>query len=102
MRIWREETFGPVATITGYDGADEAVRLANDTDYGLSATISGDPAAAAKVAPKLRAGLVTINNWIGGGGTPFGGYKQSGNGREGGKFGLVDFMEVKTIVGEMA
>jgi aldehyde dehydrogenase (NAD+) len=99
MRIWREETFGPVATITGYDGADEAVTLANDTEYGLSATISGDPAEAAKVAPRLRAGLVSINNWIGGNGTPFGGYKQSGNGREGGKFGLVDFMEVKTIVG---
>ena len=102
MRIWREETFGPVATITGYTGADEGVRLANDTDYGLSATISGDPAAAAKVAGKLRAGLVSINSWSGGGGTPFGGYKQSGNGREGGKFGLVDFMEVKTIVGEAA
>ena len=102
MRIWREETFGPVATITGYNGADEAVRLANDTDYGLSATISGDPAAAAAVAPKLRAGLVSINSWSGGGGTPFGGYKQSGNGREGGKFGLVDFMEVKTIVGAPA
>ena len=99
MRIWREETFGPVATITGYDGADEAVRLANDTEYGLSATISGDPAAAAEVAPRLRAGLVSINSWAGGNGTPFGGYKQSGNGREGGKFGLVDFMEVKTIVG---
>ena len=102
MRIWREETFGPVATITRYEGADEAIRLANDTDYGLSATISGDPAAAARIAPKLRAGLVSINSWSGGGGTPFGGYKQSGNGREGGKFGLVDFMEVKTIVGEPA
>ena len=100
MRIWREETFGPVATITGYDDREQAVKLANDTDYGLSATISGDPAEAATVAPRLRAGLVTINGWSGGGGTPFGGYKQSGNGREGGKFGLVDFMEVKTIVGE--
>ena len=75
------------------------MRLANDTEYGLSATISGDPAEAAKVASKLRAGLVSINSWTGGNGTPFGGYKQSGNGREGGKFGLVDFMEVKTIVG---
>lgn len=102
MRIWREETFGPVATLTPYADAEEAVSLANDTDYGLSATISGDPAAAAKVAPRLRAGLVSINTWGGGGGTPFGGYKQSGNGREGGKFGLVDFMEVKTIVGEAA
>lgn len=100
MRIWREETFGPVATITAYDDAEQAIELANDTEYGLSATISGDPAEAAKVAPRLRAGLVTINAWSGGGGTPFGGYKQSGNGREGGKYGIADFCELKTIVGE--
>jgi len=102
MRIAREETFGPVATITAYESQDEAVRLANDTPYGLSATISGDPAAAAKVAPRLRAGLVTINAWAPDGAGPFGGYKQSGNGREGGKYGLTDFMEVKTVVGEPA
>jgi aldehyde dehydrogenase (NAD+) len=102
MRIAQEETFGPVATITAYDSQDEAVRLANDTPYGLSATISGDPAAAAKVAPRLRAGLVTINSWAPDGAGPFGGYKQSGNGREGGKYGLTDFMEVKTVVGEPA
>ncbi|MEO7688699.1 MAG: aldehyde dehydrogenase family protein [Sphingomonas sp.] len=102
MRIAQEETFGPVATITSYDSQDEAVRIANDTPYGLSATISGDPAAAAKVAPRLRAGLVTINSWAPDGAGPFGGYKQSGNGREGGKYGLTDFMEVKTIVGEPA
>jgi len=101
MRIAQEETFGPVATITVYDDQDEAVRIANDTPYGLSATISGDPAAASKVAPRLRAGLVTINSWGGTrDGAPFGGYKQSGNGREGGKYGLADFMEVKTISGE--
>ncbi|MEO5868068.1 MAG: aldehyde dehydrogenase family protein [Sphingomonas sp.] len=102
MRIYREETFGPVATITTYESGDEAIAMANDTDYGLSATISGDPAEAAKIAGRLRAGLVTINAWSGGGGTPFGGYKQSGNGREGGKYGLTDFMELKTIVGEPA
>ena len=102
MRIAQEETFGPVATITAYESQDEAVRIANDTPYGLSATISGDPAAAAKVAPRLRAGLVTINSWAPDGSGPFGGYKQSGNGREGGKYGLTDFMEVKTIVGEPA
>lgn len=102
MRIYREETFGPVATITKYTDADDPIEMANDTVYGLSATISGDPAEAAKVAPKLRAGLVTINAWSGGGGTPFGGYKQSGNGREGGKYGIADFMELKTIVGEPA
>lgn len=102
MRIYREETFGPVATITTYDDHDQAVEMANDTDYGLSATISGDPAEAAKVAGKLRAGLVTINSWGPTPGTAFGGFKQSGNGREGGKYGLTDFMEIKTIVGEPA
>jgi aldehyde dehydrogenase (NAD+) len=102
MRIWREETFGPVATITSYDNAEQAIQLANDTDYGLSATVSGDPAKASEVASKLRAGLVSINSWTGGNGTPFGGYKQSGNGREGGKFGIADFLEVKTIIGEAA
>lgn len=102
MRIYREETFGPIATITTYDDRDQAVEMANDTEYGLSATISGDPAEAAKIAGKLRAGLVTINTWGPTPGTAFGGYKQSGNGREGGKFGLTDFMEVKTIVGEPA
>ncbi|WP_277968614.1 aldehyde dehydrogenase family protein [Sphingomonas echinoides] len=100
MRIAQEEVFGPVATITRYETEDEAVKIANGTPYGLSATISGDPAAAAKVAPRLRAGLVTINSWSPDGNAPFGGYKQSGNGRENGKFGLADFMEVKTVVGE--
>lgn len=102
MRIAQEEVFGPVATITRYDTEDEAVKIANGTPFGLSATISGDPAAAAKVAPRLRAGLVTINSWSPDGNAPFGGYKQSGNGRENGKFGLTDFMEVKTVVGEPA
>jgi aldehyde dehydrogenase (NAD+) len=99
MRIWREEVFGPVATLTNYADAEDAIRLANDTDYGLSATITGDPAEAAEVAPRLRAGLVTINGWSPDLGAPFGGYKQSGNGRENGRYGLVDFMEVKTITG---
>ncbi|MFA5989952.1 MAG: aldehyde dehydrogenase family protein [Sphingomonas sp.] len=102
MRIWREEIFGPVATITGYATREEAIRLANDTPYGLSATISGDPAEAAKVAPRLRAGLVTINGWSPDGNAPFGGYKQSGNGRENGRYGLADFMEVKTVIGTPA
>ncbi|WP_375395587.1 aldehyde dehydrogenase family protein [uncultured Sphingomonas sp.] len=102
MRIAKEETFGPVATITSYGYEAEAIRIANDTPYGLSATISGDPAAAAKVAPKLRAGLVTINSWSPDTGAPFGGYKQSGNGRENGRYGLTDFMEVKTVVGAPA
>jgi aldehyde dehydrogenase (NAD+) len=99
MRIAREEVFGPVATITAYDDEEHAIRLANDTEYGLSATISGDAAEAARIAPRLRAGMVTINGWSGGGGAPFGGYKQSGNGREGGKYGLADFMEIKAVIG---
>ena len=99
MRIAREETFGPVATLMPYDSLDEAVEIANDTDYGLSAVISGDPAKAADVAPKLRAGMVAVNAWGPGPGAPFGGYKASGNGREGGLFGLKDFMEIKAISG---
>jgi aldehyde dehydrogenase (NAD+) len=99
MRIAKEETFGPVATLMPYDSLEQAVEIANDTDYGLSAVISGDPAKAADIAPKLRAGMVAINNWGPSPGSPFGGYKQSGNGREGGLFGLKDFMEVKAISG---
>ncbi len=99
MRIAQEEVFGPVATIMSYDTIDDAVEIANDTVYGLSAVISGDPAEAAKVAPRLRAGMVIVNGWGPAPGAPFGGYKQSGNGREAGLFGLKDFMEVKSVVG---
>jgi aldehyde dehydrogenase (NAD+) len=99
MRIAKEEVFGPVATVFAYDTLDQAIEMANDTEYGLSSVISGDPAEAAKVAPKLRAGMVAVNNWGPAPGAPFGGYKQSGNGREGGLFGLKDFMEVKAISG---
>jgi len=99
MRIAKEEVFGPVATVMSYSTLDEGVKIANDTDYGLSAVISGDPTAAAKIAPKLRAGMVAVNNWGPAPGAPFGGYKQSGNGREGGIFGLKDFMEMKAISG---
>jgi aldehyde dehydrogenase (NAD+) len=102
MRIAQEEVFGPVATVMTYQDEDDGIRIANDTVYGLSATISGDPAKAAKVARRLRAGLVTINTWGPDPGAPFGGYKQSGNGRENGKYGLTDFMEVKSVVGEPA
>src|SRR3546814_11514322 len=63
MRIANEEIFGPVATIMAYGDLDEAVDIANDTEYGLSAVISGDPAKAADVAPKLRAGMVAVNAW---------------------------------------
>lgn len=99
MTIFREETFGPIATITTYDGIEEGIELANRTDYGLSAVISGPPESARPIVGKLRAGLVAVNGWGGVKGGAFGGYKQSGNGREGGAFGLRDFMEVKTVVG---
>ncbi len=99
MRIAKEEIFGPVITLMAYDNLDQAIDMANDTEYGLSAAISGDPAKAAPVAAKLRAGMVAINNWGPTPGAPFGGYKQSGNGREGGLAGLKDFMEMKAISG---
>ena len=99
MRIAQEEIFGPVVTLMAYDSLDQAIDMANDTEYGLSAAISGDPAKAAPVATKLRAGMVAINNWGPTPGAPFGGYKQSGNGREGGLAGLKDFMEMKAISG---
>jgi aldehyde dehydrogenase (NAD+) len=99
MRIAKEEVFGPVATIMAYDDLEQGIAIANDTEYGLSAVISGDPAKAAAVAPRLQAGMVAINAWGPAPGAPFGGYKQSGNGREGGVFGLKDFMETKSITG---
>ena len=99
MRIAKEEVFGPVATVMSYDTLEDAISIANDTEYGLSAVISGDPDAARAVAPRLRAGMVAVNNWGPAPGAPFGGYKQSGNGREGGLFGLKDFMEIKSISG---
>jgi aldehyde dehydrogenase (NAD+) len=98
MPIAREEVFGPVLAIIPFDSEDEAIRLANDTPYGLAAYLqTGDTERAERVAAKLRAGAVHVN---GGGmeyGSPFGGYKQSGNGREGGMLGLDDYQEVKTL-----
>jgi len=96
--IAREEVFGPVLAIIPFETEEEAIRIANDTPYGLAAYLqTGDPDRAERVAARLRAGAVHIN---GGGfnyGSPFGGYKQSGNGREGGMMGLEDYQEVKTL-----
>ena len=98
MAIAQEEIFGPVLTIIPFDSEEEAIEIANDTPYGLAAYVqSGDLKRAERVAQKLRVGMVHIN---GGGfnyGSPFGGYKQSGNGREGGIIGIEDFQEVKTL-----
>ncbi|MBB3967000.1 aldehyde dehydrogenase family protein [Rhizobium metallidurans] len=98
MRIAREEVFGPVLAIIPFDTEEEAIEIANDTAYGLAAYVqTSDPTRAERVAARLRAGMVHINGAPHRYGSPFGGYKQSGNGREGGKFGLEDFQEVKTV-----
>lgn len=96
MRIWREEIFGPVLVITPFDDEAEAIALANDTDYGLAAYIqTGDEARALRIARRLRAGSVYVNGRGAAYGSPFGGFRQSGNGREGGRFGLEDYQEIK-------
>ncbi len=98
MRIAREEVFGPVLAIMPFETEEEAIEIANDTNYGLAAYVqTGDPKRAERVASRLRAGMVHINGGPHRYGSPFGGYKQSGNGREGGMFGLEDFLEVKTV-----
>ena len=99
MTIAKEEIFGPVLSILGYDSVDQAIQIGNDTEYGLAAYVNGaDLDQARKVASKLRAGQVSIN-----GGSdmtaPFGGYKMSGNGREWGEFAFHEFLEVKAIMG---
>jgi aldehyde dehydrogenase (NAD+) len=100
MRISREEIFGPVLVIIPFEDEFDAISIANDTPYGLAAYLqTGDQDKAERVASRLRAGAVHVN---GGGfnyGSPFGGYKQSGNGREGGLMGLEDYLETKTLHG---
>jgi len=100
MVIAREEIFGPVLAILPYRDEEEAIRIANDTPYGLAAYIwSGDLARAQRVGRRIRAGRVTINGAAGDMNTPFGGFKRSGNGREWGEHGLRDFLEVKAVLG---
>jgi aldehyde dehydrogenase (NAD+) len=100
MTIAREEIFGPVLCILPYDTEDDAVRIANDTPYGLSGYVSsGDPERAFRVASRLRTGNVHLNGATVDYAAPFGGYKQSGNGREWGEFGFEEFLEVKAVMG---
>ena len=100
MVIAREEVFGPVLTIIPFDTEEEAVAIANDTPYGLTNYLqTSDKERIQRVARKLRSGMVEINGQSRSSGSPFGGYKQSGNGREGGVWGLEDFLEVKAIGG---
>jgi aldehyde dehydrogenase (NAD+) len=100
MTIAREEIFGPVLCIIPYDSEEDAVRIANDTPYGLSGYVSsGDPERAFRVASRLRTGNVHLNGATVDYSAPFGGYKQSGNGREWGEFGFEEFLEIKAVMG---
>ncbi len=100
MTIAREEIFGPVLSIIGYRDEDDAVRIANDTPYGLAGYVSsGAVERARRVARRIRAGTVNANGASIEMAAPFGGYKQSGNGREWGRFGLEEFLEVKAVAG---
>lgn len=100
MTIAREEIFGPVLTMIPFDTEEEAVEIANDTPYGLTNYVqTQDGARANRMARALRSGMVEMNGQSRSAGSPFGGMKQSGNGREGGIFGLEDFLEVKAVGG---
>lgn len=99
MTIAREEIFGPVLTILGYDSLDHAIEIANDTDYGLAGFVAGaDLAQARAVARRIRAGSVAINDGFDFA-CPFGGYRKSGNGREWGAYGFEEYLETKAILG---
>ncbi|MBU3068560.1 aldehyde dehydrogenase family protein [Aestuariicella sp. G3-2] len=98
MTIAREEVFGPVLVLIPYSSEEEAIEIANDTPYGLAAYVqTGDPERAKRVTRRLRAGMVRVNGAPHLFSSPFGGYKQSGNGREWGEFGFEDFLETKAI-----
>jgi aldehyde dehydrogenase (NAD+) len=98
MRIAQEEIFGPVLAIQPYDGEDDAVRIANDTDYGLAGGVwSGDQDRAISVAKRLRTGQIEINGGAFNPLAPFGGYKQSGHGRENGRYAIEELLQVKSL-----
>ena len=100
MQIAKKEIFGPVLSIISFETEEEAIKITNDTEYGLGNYLqTEDKEKAKRVAKKLRSGIVYINGKAADSGTPFGGYRQSGNGREGGIWGLEEYLEVKTITG---
>ena len=99
MKIYREETFGPVVPVIPFSSDDQAVAIANDTEYGLSGYVSGAPEHARAIARRLRTGMVHINGAGPDFSAPFGGYKKSGNGREWGLEGFEEFLETKSILG---
>ena len=100
MSIAREEIFGPVLALIPYNSDQEAIDIANDNDFGLAGYIQGkDPKRLAFIASRIRAGNININGQMGDANTPFGGYKQSGNGRERGAHGFAEFLETKAVTG---
>ena len=100
MAIAREEIFGPVLSILPYSDDEEAIEIANDTPYGLAGYIQGEDVERVRsIAKRIRAGNININGVSGDQYTPFGGYKQSGNGREWGAFGFEDYLEIKAVSG---
>ncbi|MGO4938338.1 aldehyde dehydrogenase family protein [Fundicoccus sp. Sow4_H7] len=97
MTIAREEIFGPVLTVISYDTVEDAIAIANDSDYGLSGAVVGPAEEAERVARQLRTGNVYVNNGARNSKAPFGGYKESGIGRENGLYGLEDYLEIKAL-----
>ena len=99
MRIAQEEIFGPVLTVIPYDNLDEAIDIANGTQYGLSgAVFAKDDKTAEEIARQIKTGQIGINSWAMNVIQPFGGYKQSGLGREGGVEGMAEFLETKLMM----
>jgi aldehyde dehydrogenase (NAD+) len=98
MTIAREEIFGPVLSIIKYETEEEAIAIANDTEYGLAGYVQGELSHAQNVAKKIRAGQITINGGARGNAAPFGGYKTSGNGREHGVHGIDECLETKAVI----
>jgi aldehyde dehydrogenase (NAD+) len=98
MRIAKDETFAPIISLIAYESVDEAIEIANDTPYGLAAYVQGSDVTASKVASRLRVGQVQINQPRWDPSAPFGGYKQSGNGRECGEAGFEAYLEVKAVI----
>ena len=98
MTIAKEEIFGPVLSILKYETEEEAIQIANDTEYGLAGYVQGESNHAHEVAKQIRAGQIIINGGARGTGAPFGGYKSSGNGREHGMHGLEECLETKAII----
>jgi aldehyde dehydrogenase (NAD+) len=99
MSIAREEIFGPVLSVIPFDGEQEAVRLANDTDYGLAATVwTCDVSRAMRMTKAIKAGTVGVNGYQLEPNSPFGGFRQSGLGREGGRAAVESYTELKTVL----